>query len=350
MDSNTQHREVLRLPDLLVLSKGFTLGLNPYHDRAAAETRAWLVSHNALDSHTLAIFTKADMEQLAARCYPTAPYHEFRTVCDFMTLLVVLDEISDAQNGADAHKTGVSFINVLKDATWDDGTKIASLTRELLGRMGDWVKTGSFKRFATRCEAYYQATTTEAGLRERGEVLKLEAYEHLRRENSAVRACLAIMEFALGLDIPDHVYDNEHFSAVYWAVVDMVCWVSDDIYSYAVERATGLAGNNFVTVLMKNKGLSLQQASDYIGEHYKSLVDQYFSARAALRTQSFGDAQMDQDVERYINEMSNWAIGNVVWSFETKRYFGDSDFKEIKRTQCVPLSPLPIPLRMHSRN
>lgn len=121
---------VFYLPDLLPISASFTLGLNPHYAQMAAESRAWLTAHKVLSERTLAMFTKANMEQLVARCYPSAPFYEFRTVCDFVCLLVVIDEMSDEQTGARALRTGESFLNVLRDPSSDDGRPLAQITRE----------------------------------------------------------------------------------------------------------------------------------------------------------------------------------------------------------------------------
>ncbi|KZV94482.1 terpenoid synthase [Exidia glandulosa HHB12029] len=327
--------EYFYVPDLLPVSSGFTLGLNPHYAQASAESRAWLTSHNALSSRTLAIFTKANMEQLVARCYPSAPYYEFRTVCDFVCLLVVIDEMSDEQNGADAHKTGESFLGVLRDPKWDNGTPLAALTREFRARLGDWVDTDAGKRFVRHCENYMNGTIREAGLRERGEILPTAEYQDLRRENSAVRPCVALMEYSLGLNLPDAVHDNEHFGILYWNVIDMVCW-ANDVYSFAIEHENGLAGNNVVTVLMHDEGINLQTASNRVGEHYKYLVDTYWTAREALSKHTFGDQKLDDQVQSYVREMANWPIGNIVWSFETRRYFGDQK-EQVKATRRVNL-------------
>ena len=81
------------LPDLVSMSDRFTLGRNPHLKRATAEARAWLESRGVLNDRTRTCFRIADMELLVARCYPSAPYEEFRTVCDFILLLLVFDEV-----------------------------------------------------------------------------------------------------------------------------------------------------------------------------------------------------------------------------------------------------------------
>ena len=39
-----------------------------------------------------------------------------------------------------------------------------------------------------------------------------------------------------------------------------------------MEQAKGHTGNNVITVLRKAKGIDLQAASDYVGEHFKFLT------------------------------------------------------------------------------
>lgn len=88
----------------------------------------------------------------------------------------------------------------------------------------------SSQRFLDRCEAYVEAVAREAELREVGEVLDMQAYQTLRRENSAVRLCFGLFEFALGIDLPDSLFEDAAFMTLYWAACDMVCWANVSCY------------------------------------------------------------------------------------------------------------------------
>ena len=57
-------------------------------------------------------------------------------------------------------------------------------------------------------------------------VLDPGAYRDLRREGSATRTCFGLLEYTLGIDLPDDVFKNETFQTMYWAAVDMVCWAN----------------------------------------------------------------------------------------------------------------------------
>ena len=76
------------------------------------------------------------------------------------------------------------------------------------------------------CEDYIEAVSKEAEYRERDEVLGMERYETLRRENSAVRLCFMLAMYALDIDLPDEVFEDSAFLVIYFAACDLVCWAN----------------------------------------------------------------------------------------------------------------------------
>lgn len=86
-----------------------------------------------------------------------------------------------------------------------------------------------------------------------------------------------------------------------------------------MEQAKGHSGNNIVTVLMAARDIDMQAASDYVGEYYAELMEEYMTAKAELASKSFGSRDLDEDVWKYVNAMENWPIGNLEWSFKTNR-------------------------------
>ncbi len=98
-----------------------------------------------------------------------------------------------------------------------------------------------------------------------------------------------------------------------------------------MERAKGLDGNNFVTVAMRDKGMSIQEAADYTGAEFMERLSQFLEDRKELP--SFGK-NVDEDVQKYVYSISQWCIGNLIWSFETPRYFG-AEHDVVKKTLVV---------------
>ena len=70
-------------------------------------------------------------------------------------------------------------------------------------------------RLVDACRAYIEAVCREAELRERGEVLGLEEYRLLRRENIALRLCFSLFEYCFGFDLPNEVSDSRQSSWKY---------------------------------------------------------------------------------------------------------------------------------------
>ena len=91
--------------------------------------------------------------------------------------------------------------------------------------------------------------------------------------------------------------------------------------------------NNILTVLMKEKNIDLQGAADYVGVHFKVLMDQFLKDKAQLPSWS---PEMDAKVAQFVKASETWVIGNLNWSFETPRYFG-AHRQQVKATKVVTL-------------
>jgi hypothetical protein len=120
-------------------------------------------------------------------------------------------------------------------------------------------------------EFFFQAVAQQAIDRKRGLVPDLESYISLRRDTSGCKPCWALIEYANNLDIPDEVMESPSLLALGEAANDLVTW-SNDIFSYNVEQARGDT-HNMICVVMREQGLSLQEAVDFVG-YVPSLLSQ----------------------------------------------------------------------------
>ncbi|THH27414.1 hypothetical protein EUX98_g6777 [Antrodiella citrinella] len=318
------------LPNLHALCP-FSGSTNPHYAKASAESSQWISSFKIFSDKKLAFFKNSGAELLCSHVFYYTGYEQLRTCCDFVNLLFTIDEISDDQNGADAALTGHVFINALRDSDFDDGSILCSMAKEFRTRLVG-MGPACYRRYLKNCEDYIDAVGKEAHYREHGIVLDLEPFQHLRRENSAVRTCFGLFGLTLGLDLPDEVANHVVMMRMHLAAVDMVCW-SNDLYSYNMEQSMGHHTNNILTVLMKAKNLDLQGAADYVGVHFKVLMDQFLEDKKRLP--SWG-AEMDARVAQFVMASESWVVGNLNWSFETPRYFG-SQRQKVKDTMVVTL-------------
>ncbi|KAF9014301.1 isoprenoid synthase domain-containing protein [Cyathus striatus] len=298
---------------------------------------------DAVNPHFAAAAANPELGQqntsLTAHAYPYAEYDQFRLICDWMSLLFIVDEVTDDQTGKDAEATGLCVIKALEDEGLEDDSLMTEMVKSFRKRLVPHGTPDMLRRFINRVKQYMHAVTKEAELRNQNEVPDLETFIPLRRHNSAVVSCLALVEYGIGVDVSDEMWENDILLSAVWAVVDFVAF-SNDLFSYDMEQAKNLEGNNLITVIMKEKGLNLQEATNYVGDICKELMDAYLKAKEDLQQLDVGE-----DVIRYVEAIGCWTIGSVEWSFEGGRYFG-SFGDEIRKTRIVRLRPpeLPVPL------
>jgi len=117
------------LPDLHSMCP-FKVATNPHYDTVAAQSRAWVNSFKLFSDEKRAQLIANKNELLVAHGHPFTSPERLRVCCDVVNILFFVDEISDLQDGKGAISTGMTFLNVLNDPSWDDGSGLAQMTRE----------------------------------------------------------------------------------------------------------------------------------------------------------------------------------------------------------------------------
>ncbi|EIW77853.1 terpenoid synthase [Coniophora puteana RWD-64-598 SS2] len=322
------------LPDFFATCP-FAFGrTNPHADVVIPEAHAWIVKHVPFVDRKRDEFIQDGFQDLMPHCYPWAGKETLRTMCYLNNLLFLVDDLTDDMNSDEARGFGESFIRVLNDPAVHDSSQVMQATREFRSRITGTGVTESrwFGRFLAIFKLYINAVCAEAEDRENKRILDLDTFTVARRENSAVMVFFAITEYALGIDLPDAVYEDPTFLRVYADSADMVILVND-VFSYNREQAKGLDGNNNITVLMQTLDLDLQAAVDHVGEMFSQKMEGCMRGRAMLP--SWG-VKVDADVERFFDALDQWVVGNLEWSSQSPRYLGP-EHEEIMRTRRVVL-------------
>ena len=121
------------LPDLPGTCKvPFSPSFNPNYEAVAPESKVWIDSLKILSGEKQVYFSNSAFEFLGAHTYPFADREGFRTCCDYLNTTFILDDYSDDEGGEGARRMADSFMNALRDPTWDDGTPFARMARELV--------------------------------------------------------------------------------------------------------------------------------------------------------------------------------------------------------------------------
>ena len=80
----------------------------------------------------------------------------------------------------------------------------------------------SQRRFLKHFADYLDGIVRENELRDENCIVDVDQCTVLRREFSGTQTTFALFEYAHVFDLPDAVFDNQNFMAMYWAAVDMV--------------------------------------------------------------------------------------------------------------------------------
>ncbi|KDQ61070.1 hypothetical protein JAAARDRAFT_125196 [Jaapia argillacea MUCL 33604] len=334
------------LPDLVGHCK-FPLTYHPNGDAIAAQSVRWLDKGcpELRPSKRKALYG-LQAGELTAYCYPySITDNHLRVVSDFMNYLFHLDNISDGMMTRDAEKLS----DVVMNALWyphkykpthakgkEQPAKEVSagrLARDYWARCIQDAGPGVQARFKESLTLFFEAVNIQAKDRDAGVVPDLESYVDVRRDTSGCKPVFDLMEYALGIDLPDYVVEDPIIKALNQGTNDLVTW-SNDIFSYNVEQARGDT-HNMVVILMMYHGHDLQSAIDHIGDMCRDTINTFIANQA--KVPSWG-TEVDKDVAAYVQGLQEWIVGSLHWSFQTKRYFGDNG-QEVKKTRIVNLLP-----------
>lgn len=321
------------IPDL-VSHCDFPLRMNKHEQRATIECKQWLFRGGNLNQKIQGRFHGLKAGLLTSMCYPYAPYHELRVCCDFMNWLFHLDNISDDMTDRGTVRTAVDIMNTLYHPySYRPLSRVGKLTNDYWRRLIPTAAPGTQQRFIETMDFFFQAVTIQARDRENGIVPDLESYISLRRDTSGCKPCWALIEYAYDLHIPDDVMEHPIILSLGEATNDLVTW-SNDIFSFNVEQSKGDT-HNMIVVIMKQEGVDLQTAVDFVGSLCKQSIDRFIQDRKNLP--SWG-AEIDKEVQIYVQGLADWIVGSLHWSFESERYFAKNGL-EVKLTRIVNLLP-----------
>jgi hypothetical protein len=121
------------LPDLFSLCPFDFSKPSPYLQECSAESREWVTRFNVLNEKQHDILEKSQSGLLCALTYPYAGREGFKTTCDFINLLFVLDHVSDDMNSKDANGACEVFYEVMADPDFKHESNLAKITLEYAG-------------------------------------------------------------------------------------------------------------------------------------------------------------------------------------------------------------------------
>ncbi|EPQ52189.1 terpenoid synthase [Gloeophyllum trabeum ATCC 11539] len=327
------HPAKIIMPDL-VSHCDFKLRINRHHRQAAVASERWMFKGGNLDEQGRTAFRGLKAGLLTSMCYPDAAYPQLKVCCDYMNYLFHLDNLTDDMDNSGARNVRDEVMGALRHPeSFQVSAKVGRMTRDYWRRFIQTGSKGSQERFIQTFDDFFHAVFQQAIDRKNGVVPDLESYITLRRDTSGCRPCFALIEYANNLHLPDEVMSHPIIRSLEDASNDLVTW-SNDIFSYNVEQARGDT-HNMIVVVMREQGMSLQEAFDFVGMMCKQSIDRFIADRDNLP--SWGP-EIDRQIDVYVDGLANWIVGSLHWTFESTRYFGNNG-KDVKANRIITLLP-----------
>ncbi|KAL5513795.1 STS14_2 [Sanghuangporus vaninii] len=332
--------KLLHLPNTLA-NWPWPRAINPHYEAVKAESDAWFRSFKAFSTKSQYAFDKCDFALLAALVYPYAPKEHLRTGCDWLNLVFIIDEYTDVEPGHVARE----MVDVVIDSM-NNPHKPRPADEIILGEIARqfWelaIKTASpssQRHMIESFTAYLESVVEQARVRDTSTCLSVAEYLKNRRENVGTRPSFFPLE--LDMDLQDEVFYHPATMELTQYITDMII-IDNDLVSYNKEQTVGDDHYNFLTVIINELNVDLEGAVQWAADYHSEVQTKFLDGLNQLP--SWGP-NVDHQLKRYIHGLANWVRGNMCWSFEGGRYFGNKGL-EYQKTRLIPLFPKITPYR-----
>ncbi|KAI9438409.1 isoprenoid synthase domain-containing protein [Russula earlei] len=309
--------------------------LNDHYAEVKPESDEWLRSFQALDAKSQSSFDLCNFPLLGSLVYPLLDKDGVRVACDLMVLFFIYDEFTDKVDGDGARVYADMVMDAIRNPHKErpqGEPKLGEIARQFWLRAIKVSSLPAQERFIASFSEYVYAVIEEASDRANGRVRGIDDYLKLTRLTAG--GYPAFLAAEAGLNIPIEVMAHpvmESFCAL--AAESLV--LTNDMYSYNIEQASGHGGHNIVTVVMNEKGVDLDSALRWLGDYHGDVLSKF---RAQSLTLPSWGATVDAEVSAFVERLGYWIRGIDSWSLETERYFGAKG-PEVQKHRLVTLLP-----------
>jgi len=309
--------------------------LSEHYAEVKPECDAWIRSFGALDAKSQRSFDLCNFPLLGSLVYPLLDKEGVRVACDLMVLFFIYDEFTDKLDGDGARLYAEMVMDAIRNPHKErpqGEPKLGKISRQFWLRAIKVSSPAAQERFIASFSEYVYAVIDEASDRAKGQIRSVDDYLKLTRLTAGGYPSFVAVE--AGLNIPNEVMAHPTLQNLCALAAESLV-LTNDMYSYNIEQASGHGGHNTVTVVMNEKGFDLDSALNWLGEYHGQVLSKFQAQRRALP--SWGPV-IDSDVGAFVERLGYWIRGIDSWSLETERYFGTKG-PEIQKHRLVTLLP-----------
>ncbi|KAI0007135.1 isoprenoid synthase domain-containing protein [Xylariaceae sp. FL0662B] len=327
----------VHLPDLFSSIMSVDPVVNPNYEKVKAEADNWISRVFNLTEEKARKNAQADFAYMNAIWAPKADDIALRVMIDWHHWVFAFDDQFDEGHlNSDPVKAAEEIIYTL--ALLDDVHPIVTLEENPLRHVFQhtWFRYRERSsrplqaRYKSRVRQYCLGVLSQVGVKQNSSILSVEEYMNFRRGSIGTYPSFSLIEYAHGIDLPQEIIDHPSIGICEEVASDLVILVND-LLSYRKDLEQGVEHN--IIILFREQGYTTQQAVDKIGHMLEDAYRRWYRALAELPT--WGE-KIDKEVLKYIDGCRNVALGNLHWSYASRRYLGDEG-KQIRHSRILSL-------------
>nr|WES10307.1 microbial terpene synthase-like protein 6 [Dryopteris fragrans] len=197
--------------------------------------------------------------------------------------------------------------------------------RKLWAEMRREMTPGLRHRFVSTMEDYLHAIKVQATFRKLHRLPDMQAYLEIRRQASFILPCIALLEYALGIELEEEVYNNPLVEKFRYLALDYI-FLCNDLISCKAEIGVGdyfnMPSIAYNSCSIANKEWRFQDAIDHVANMIKDLDGQCVSMLSVIQESSASPSLHHNMsfVNTYIVALCSCMSGCLAWFLETARY------------------------------
>ncbi|EHA47692.1 hypothetical protein MGG_03833 [Pyricularia oryzae 70-15] len=326
------------LPDLFVSIMSPSPRLNPVYELVRPAANEWTQKLLNLDAKAYAKHQRVNFSRLASMWMPEADEEGLRVMVDWLTWVFYFDDsrqvFDDGElrdNPAAAQAEAEATLSLMSDSDQQVSPELHPL-RYMFHSTWIRFRNRSSKALQNRykkcMEEYINGILQQVDVSSFDASLDADLYLHFRRKSVGLRPCHALLEYACGIQIPDHVMAHPAIQECMAVSIDLVL-LQNDILSYKKEQASNVIHN--LIHIYRNQGMTAQEAFDQAGNLIVRAIRRWHLAQLDLPI--WGE-KIDKEVQRYLQGCLDSCVGSLNWS--PHLYFlGDLNFDEVNGTKLL---------------
>ncbi|KAI0097134.1 terpenoid synthase [Daldinia grandis] len=145
----------------------------------------------------------------------------------------------------------------------------------------------------------------------------IEEYNRIREGSSAVRVCLAGIEYAHGIDLPEEIMNNRKMEQI-WHETTIIISTINDMLSIKKEVAQSQLDTLIPLLMLESR--SIQDAVDHAANILSASIKRFESAEEEILAQYSTMPNAHEDLRKFLEGCKYACTANIKWSITTERY------------------------------